>query len=153
MARTIKVQVDTSPANPGPFGILTNVHDAIEANDTSGREAIFQMVLAAVKKACGEVIESDYETDRALFGIWATRFRIQNDAHTDTNRRLLHAALTQIYNANQDSIQGFNIVWEGDRQNSMVDDALASIKRFGTTSFNIDSDRFSHLQDDEPDAN
>jgi hypothetical protein len=143
MPRKIVVQVDTSSEGNA---IDVIVHDAVEQFDISRREVIFRRILDAVKRACGTVIESGYDTERSLFGIWNTWFIIPSEAHNDQNRKHLHNDLAQIYRANSRIVRGFRLVWEGDRQDRMVGEIEVAISRFGEASFNLDPEFLKHLQ-------
>lgn len=151
MPRTIKVQVDTSPSDGGPSGLGVLVHDAMESHDTSGRQFLFELIQDAVRKTCGTTIESTYHQGRALFGMWDTQFVIPTESHTEANRRALHAELARIYELHQDKVQGFRLVWEGDRQQAMVDDAADAVRRFGEAKFNLGKQYFSHLTESNDD--
>jgi len=126
------------------------LHDATEAEDTSGRQFLFELLEGAVRKVCGHNVDSEYDRGRAMFGIWNTQFLIPTESHTEENRRALQTELGRIYHAHKDIVRGFRLVWEGDRQDAMVDDTAAAMKRFGDVKFNLGKQFFSHLR--EPDS-
>src|SRR3954454_6799279 len=107
MPRRIRIQVDTSPLDTGPLGIGVLLHDATEAEDTSGRQFLFELLEGAVRKVCGHNVDSEYDRGRAMFGIWNTQFLIPTESHTEENRRALQTELGRIYHAHKDIVRGF----------------------------------------------
>ena len=130
MARKIKILVDA-------YGV--------------DRKEIHALLFSAVEKACGAVIDSGYETGRSFFGMWSTWFSISSESHTNENRKYLQELLKNIYDESLLGIRGFRTIWEGDRHQKVIDEAVLSSKRFGKGSFNLGTEYFKHLQkqDDE----
>ena len=150
MTRTVVISVDTSPAEPGIFGILGIVQDSVESYDTSSRSKVFNLVYEAVERVC-HIVAAGFDKGRAFFGMWATTFIIPTAEHNEENRQRLLAELKTVYEANQDQVRGFRLIWEGDRQRAMGEEVEASMERFGHAGFNLGPRFFSHLRDNEKD--
>lgn len=132
MPRRIEVQVDA-------YGV--------------DRQEIHNRIFDAVSKSCGIVIESGYETGRSFFGMWTVWFVIPSESHTDENYKNFQKILKEIYEDPFSGIRGFQTIWEGDRHQKMVNEAISSVKRFGKVSFNLGPEYFKHLQDKDAEDN
>jgi len=145
MPRKIYVRVDTSPQTGGAVEVLIN--DAIEQFDLSNRETIFKMILEAIQRTCGVVLEAGYDTGRALFGQWDTWFSIPTEAHNDNCRKMLSKELHRIYQENSSLITGMLLEWDGDRFETQIKEAKVAMERFGTLTSTLPPDFVEDLNE------